>query len=107
MVRWNGIVYLISNTYSTDDYGVRRKVETKRKVRADIASTTAGEFYEAGRAGLKASDVTITIPVRKYQGEELLEYKGKRLSIYRTYSSATDLLELHCEEKGGNNGEEQ
>ncbi len=104
MVRWNGIVYLIKNEYSTDDYGVRRKVETKRKVRADVTSTTASEFFEAGRAGLQASDITFTIPARKYQGEELLEYKGKRLSIYRTYTSATDLLELHCEEKGGNNG---
>lgn len=101
---WTGIVYLIKNTFETDEYGVRRKTETKTKVRADISGTTQSEFFEAGRAGLKASDVTITIPKRKYSGEELLEYKGKRLSVYRTYPSATDLLELHCEAKGGTNG---
>ena len=102
---WTGVVYLISTRYSTDDYGVRRKTELRNKVRADITGTTQSEFFEAGRAGLKASDITITIPARKYHGEEVVEYKGQRLSVYRTYPPATDLIELHCEQKGGVNGE--
>lgn len=98
---WTGVIYLIRTTWERDACGVRRKKETRTKVRADITGTTQSEFFEAGRAGLKASDITITIPVRKYHGEAILEYKGQRLSIYRTYPPATDLLELHCEQKGG------
>lgn len=101
MAGWKGIVYLISSEWKTDELGVRRKKETKKKVRADISGTTQSEFFEAGRAGLKASDITITIPARKYSGQEIIEHKGKRLSVYRTYPPAADLIELHCEQKGG------
>lgn len=98
---WTGVVYLIGTAWKRDGYGVRRKQETRTKVRADITGTTQSEFFEAGRAGLKASNITITIPARKYHGEESLEYRGQRLFIYRTYPPAADLLELHCEQKGG------
>ena len=102
-MNWTGAIYLIAHTYIRDDHGVRRKKEIKRRVRADIYGTTATEFFEAGRAGLKASDVTFTVRRRSYQGEEVVEYKGKRLAVYRTYTPAADLIELHCEEKGGAN----
>lgn len=104
MCNWTGIVYLIGTVSRKDENGVMRKTETRTMVRADISGTTQSEFFEAGRAGLKASDVTITIPARKYHGEEILEYKGRRLSVYRTYPPAADLIELHCEQKGGTNG---
>lgn len=104
MGNWTGVIYLVGTARQKDKNGVMRKTETKTRVRADISGTTQAEFFEAGRAGLRASDVTITIPARKYHGEELLEYKGRRLAIYRTYPPAADLIELHCEEKGGTSG---
>lgn len=104
VINWTGVVYLIGKTYQKDENGVIRGTPKKTKVRADISGTTQSEFFEAGRAGLRASDVTITIPARKYHGEEIVEYKGRRLAVYRTYPPAADLIELHCEEKGGTNG---
>ena len=39
-----------------------------------------------------------------YQGEPMLRYSGKTYSIYRTYVSKTDEIELYVERKGGTNG---
>lgn len=102
---WKDVIYLVKTEWANDEYGVRRKTETKTKVRANVTGTTQSEFFEAGRAGISVSDVTITVPKRKYNGEQLLEYKGQRLAIYRTYPPAEDLIELHCEQKGGVNGD--
>lgn len=104
MHNWTGRVYLIGAEYAKDKNGVRRKTETRTSVRADVSGTRQSEFFEAGRAGLKASDSVFTIPARKYHGEEIVEHRGRRLSVYRTYQLADDLIELHCEEKGGTNG---
>jgi hypothetical protein len=39
-----------------------------------------------------------------YNGERIVEYKGERFSIYRTYHAKTDTIELYAERKGGTNG---
>ena len=104
MRNWTGRVYLIGAVYKKDENAVQRKTETKTAVRADVSSTRQSEFFEAGRAGLKVTDSVFTIPARKYHGEEIVEHRGRRLAVYRTYQVSDDLIELHCEEKGGTNG---
>lgn len=104
MHNWTGRLNLIGATYEKDKNGVQRKTETKTPVRADLSSTRQSEFFDAGRAGLKVADSVFTIPARRYHGEEVVEYRGRRLAVYRTYQVTDDLIELHCEEKGGTNG---
>lgn len=39
-----------------------------------------------------------------YNDEPIVEYNEKRYTVYRTYHSRTDDIELYVERKGGTNG---
>jgi hypothetical protein len=39
-----------------------------------------------------------------YEDEPIVEYNGKRYSVYRTFFGKTDSIELYVERKGGTNG---
>jgi len=41
-----------------------------------------------------------------YDGESIVEYLGETFSVYRTYQSNTDTIELYVERKGGTNGKQ-
>ena len=97
------IVNLLADTITYDDYGVARKTRTSREVFCKVDSVTRAEFFEAGKAGLNP-EYRITMFYGDYQGETAVEYKGKLLSVYRTYQAGTDILELYVERKGGTNG---
>ena len=60
-----------------------------------LAVTKAKDEYGVIRETMFAWD---------YQGEPMLRYSGKTYSIYRTYVSKTDEIELYVERKGGTNG---
>lgn len=98
------VINLIAVTQTQDDYGVWRKSETARKVFCAVESVTRQEFYEGGRAGLNPQ-YRITMFFADYHGEQVVEYKGKRYGVYRTYHAKTDELEIYVERKGGTNAE--
>lgn len=104
MNNWLAIINLVSETWENDEYGIRKKVESLIPVRANISATRASEFHSASQNGIRASEYTFTIPIRKYSKQTELEYKGERLSIYRAYQVSDDHIELHCEKKVGTNG---
>jgi hypothetical protein len=97
------VITLISLTKSQDDYGVWRETETKHDVFCNVGSVTRAEFFEGGRNGLNPAYV-FTMFFGDYNGERIVEYKGERFSIYRTYHARTDTIELYAERKGGTNG---
>ena len=95
----DGIVELISRSYTTDALQQRVAVETSREVWAHISSVSRSEFFQAGQNGLKP-EVVVTTPLVNYCGEELCNIGSKRYHIYRTYfSDRTDEIELYCEER--------
>ncbi len=73
-------------------------VETKRTVFANEASVKRAEFYEAMKAG---TQVSLTLEMRgiDYDGEELLDYKGKRYRLTRPYTKNGEMVELNCKEE--------
>ena len=97
------VLLLISASYEQDADGVRRKKENSRKVYCETDSVSATEFYNAGRAGLNPA-YRFRIFSYDYHQEPIVEYHGERFSIYRTYKTHTDILELYAERKGGTNG---
>ena len=99
------VIYLVAATYTQDDYGVLQADESRRKVYCNVTSVTATEFFEGGRNGLNP-EYRFTLFAPDYQGETIIEYKGKRYGVYRTYLARTDTLELYAERKGGTNAEE-
>lgn len=98
------VIILISDSYTLDEYGVRRKSETRTDLFCKVTDVTRNEFFGGGRAGLNPAK-TFTIFAEDYQGQSVVEYAGERYSIYRTYHvPGTDYMELYVERKGGTNG---
>ena len=96
------VLTLISVTYTMDDYGINQPTEKTRDVFCRVDSITRAEFYDAGRNGLNP-EIKFTIFGPDYEEEHLIEYKGKRYAVVRTYHRRNDDLELYCERKGGTN----
>lgn len=98
------VITLITQTYTTDDYGVRAPAEQCKNVFAKVRSITRAEFFSGGRAGLNPQ-YRFDIFKGDYNEETVIEYHGKRYGVYRVYQPETaDYLELYVERKGGTNG---
>ena len=98
-------LFLFTTTYEADKYGVPRPTQSKKEIFCRRSSVTRSEFFEAGRNGLNPQFV-FTVFKGEYGGETVCEYNGQTYSIYRTYETDNDYIELYVERKGGTNGEE-
>ena len=94
---------LIAQTNTQDTNGIWQTSETKRTVFCQCNSVTRSEFFEGGRNGLNP-EYEFTIFFGDYDGEKVVEYKGQRYAVYRTYHARTDVLELYVQREGGVNG---
>lgn len=94
------IMTLVAKTYTVDAIGQKVPAEQARDVFAQIDSVTQSEWYEAGRAGLKA-EYRATIFFGDYAGEEIARIGGVTYGIYRTYRRKDDTIELYLERKAG------
>lgn len=94
-------MYLISETFTANVYGVYEKTEVRRKVFCDVSSVTQTEWFEGGRNGLNP-EYRLTMFVGDYEGEQVCELNGVRYTIYRTYITKNDLIELYVEKRKGN-----
>lgn len=95
------VVTLIGETYADD--GILQKIptETTREVFASVSSVSRAEWRSAGLSGLRPSFVAV-MPLVNYNGEKLLEWRGVRYAVYRTYFSAgSDEIELYLEQRTG------
>jgi SPP1 family predicted phage head-tail adaptor len=98
------VIKLISVTRTQDKYGQFVDTETSRQVYCQVGSITQSEFYEGGRNVLNP-EYRFTVFFADYEDETIIEYKGKRYAVYRTYLARNDRLELYVERKGGTNGQ--
>lgn len=94
------VISLVCKTYMTDAIGQKVPIEARRDVFVQLDSVSQSEWYEAGRAGLKA-EYRATIFFADYRGEEIAIIHGVRYGIYRTYKRSDDGLELYLERKAG------
>ena len=97
------VINLIKVSYVKDKNGVNRKVETSRQVYCNVGSVTQSEFFQGAQAGLKP-EYRFTIFFYDYDAETLVDYKGVKYSVYRTYHDKTDLMELYVQKAAGDNG---
>ena len=93
-------IALISTEYTQDDLGEWTETQTKTEVFAMVNSVTMSEFYQAGLQGFKP-DYRFSVWVTEYDDQELVEYKGKVYSVYRTYRRDDGRIELYVNEKKG------
>ena len=99
----SNIVTLLKATYAQDANGIWQETLTSKDVFCQVDSVTRNEFFEAGRNGLNP-EFRVTMFFYDYDGERLLRYDEKTYSVYRTYHSRTDIIELYVERTGGSNG---
>lgn len=96
------VINLLEVTKTQDDYGQWIETATKKQVYCQVESVRQSEFFEAGRNGLNP-EYKFIIFFGDYNDEPMVEYNGKTYSVYRTYLTKTDKLELYVERKGGSN----
>lgn len=86
-----------------DENGKPIKLGGEREVFAHVDSVNASEFFEGGRNGLNP-EFRFSMFSHDYNGERIVKYNNLFYSVYRTYISKTDVIELYVERKGGTNG---
>lgn len=100
------VLFLINDTKVQDSKGAWHRIEpSRRQVFCQVRSVSKTEFFDAGRNGLNP-EFRFLVFAGDYEGETTLEYNGKTYSIYRTYRTPADYMELYVERQGGTNGKE-
>lgn len=94
------MIYLISEEFAPNSMGVFEPTETRRKVYAQHQSVTADEWFDGGRNGLNP-DMRFLMFRPEYRGEQIVEFRGQRYAVYRTYETRNDIIELYVERKQG------
>ena len=95
------VAYLLTDTYSQNEYGVMVKETTKNKVFVKVSSVTSQEWFEGGRNGLNPQ-FRFEMFAHDYNDEEVIEYNNKQYTIYRTFLKTVDTIELYTELRKGN-----
>lgn len=102
----SAVAYLVSESYTQNEYGVFEKTTTKKRVFVDVSSVSSNEWFEGGRNGLNPQ-YRFKMFQFDYLGEKVIEYDSVQYTIYRTYNRSVDEIELYAELKKGNeNGED-
>lgn len=87
----NEILTLIQTTVAVDECGDKSTEETTRRVFARLGSIGQKEFYQAQAVGLQPELKFVLADYLDYNGEQLVEYSGKRYRVLRTYRTGQEL----------------
>ena len=85
------VLILINQTHTVDEYGDAVISESRREVICRIGSVGQKEFYQAHAVGLKPECKVVLEDYLDYEGENLAELNGERLSVLRTFRSGQEL----------------
>lgn len=91
---------LINQTRTTDEIGQPTYNETSKTLICEVYSVSREEYAQGRQAGLDPAYVFI-ISRFGYDGERIVEYKGERLVVTRTYERDENTVELHVERSVG------
>lgn len=81
---FDDVVLLIRQRDERTENGFNEPRERERKVFAKFDDPMRTEFYAAAQAGYRISG-SFTVNTDEYHGEQLVEFKGKRFSVVRSY----------------------
>lgn len=93
-------IKLISMTYERDEIGQMIPTEAETNLFA-IVRDVSGSESERPVEGLRPSKV-FDVLMTEYDGQEVIEYKGARYHIYRTYLRDDARIELYGGVRIGN-----
>ena len=93
------VITLITETFTTDEYGNQNATESTKDVFAEVMSITQNEFYKAGETGHRPV-FRFDVFQGDYSGERICGYKQQKYYLYRAFLRG-DTYELYAEERGG------
>ena len=99
-------IALISIEYTQDDLGQWVETWTKNEIFGIVDSVTMSEFYQAGMQGFKP-EYRMTVWTNEYSDQDLLEYKEKVYTVYRTYRKDDGRIELYVTERKGDEADDE
>lgn len=94
------VCYLLSITTTKDEINQFITSEKSYMIFCSKLSITRAEFSTAGNLGFKP-EMMLVVDSDSYDNEKLLEYEGKKYSIYKTFQRIDGFTELYCEVKIG------
>jgi len=97
---WDEEVKLLSFTYESDKYGVRKKIPISEIVMAKKRPISRSEFYLSGQSGIQLAHLFV-VHSFEYEGQIELEFEGDTYKIIKIYPVNFDEIELTCEKKVG------
>lgn len=93
-------ISLLTIKYTQDDIGEWAEQTEKTDVFAIVSSVSMSEFYQAGMQGFKP-EFRFLVWMTEYNDQELVEYKGRIYSIYRSFRRDDGRIELYVNRKKG------
>lgn len=100
MTLYRKIKLISQETTGEDSIGQSIITEKEREVLVEVQSVNSSEFF-AGQQGGLAPEFRFRIDRFGYKDEKTCEYDGKRYSIYKTYKSDNNYVDLYAEEERG------
>ena len=70
--------------------------ETSRATLCEVVPISRDEYFRGAENGINAEFEFKINPI-EYNHEKIVEFEGRRYSIYRTYQAGSDTLELYAE----------
>lgn len=87
---------LISIAPLVDDLGIQiDDATTEAPVYCGRLSVKGKEYHDARQQGLKP-EIILAVYVEEYNGQDYVDFGGKRYAIYRRYERTDGLVELYC-----------
>jgi len=100
----DNVIKLISRSPSgRDRRGQIIYTETAATTLCEVVPLSRDEFFNGAQVGINA-EIEFKINPAEYGGQKVVEYQGRRYSVYRSYEASPDELELYTEYVTGLNG---
>ena len=83
-----------------DSIGQPLEKSSEREILAEVTSVNSTEYFSGRQGGLSPA-LRFRVDRFGYQGEKICKYNGIRYSIYKTYESDNNYIDLYAEEENG------
>ena len=99
MTRINKLT-LVTDVLSTDSIGQVTKTSSTTELIAEVRSVSQSEYMNGKQSGLSPAYV-FRVSMFGYAGQEAVIYGGVKYSVYRTYETDDNYVELYTEKALG------
>lgn len=97
---YDDVILLVDSCLVDDELGQKIPHETTRQIFCRVGDISRSEFFNAGQNGLNP-EYRFDVFRGDYHGERTVIFHGCRYTVYRTYASNKDTVELYVERRAG------